>query len=196
MGPQELVVLCAEDGSSIGTAPKSTVHGADTPLHLAFSAYVFDAEGRFLVTRRARHKATFAGVRTNSCCGHPAPGESGPDAVARRVQSELGLVPSEIAVILPRFRYQARDRSGVLENELCPVFRVIVREPATAPDPDEVDAAWWTSWTAFTGAADDGDPLSQWSALQVRDLGSLGPDPLLWPEADSSLLPPAMPRRP
>lgn len=191
---EELVVLCAEDGSAVGTAPKSTVHGPDTPLHLAFSAYVVDRDGRFLVTRRARHKHTFAGVRTNSCCGHPAPGETGPDAVARRLESELGIVPSDITLILPTFRYRARDRNGLLENELCPVFRVVARDATVTPDPAEVDAAWWTPWPAFLAApAAEGDPLSRWAALQLPHLAALGPDPLLWPEADSALLPSAMP---
>ncbi|MCW2603006.1 MAG: hypothetical protein JWN61_1141 [Pseudonocardiales bacterium] len=194
MTDEELVVLCAEDGSAIGTAPKSTVHGAATPLHLAFSAYVFDPGGRFLVTRRARHKLTFAGVRTNSCCGHPAPGENGADAVARRLESELGIVPSDITLVLPAFRYQARDLTGVVENELCPVYRVIARDSAVRADPDEVDSAWWMPWAAF--ASDpvlEGDPLSRWAALQLPQLAALGPDPLLWPEADAGLLPLAMP---
>lgn len=192
---EELVVLCTEDGSGAGAAPKSTVHGPNTPLHLAFSAYVLDPDGRFLVTRRARHKLTFAGVRTNSCCGHPAPGETGPDAVARRLESELGVVASDITLILPTFRYRALDRSGVLENELCPVFRVVARDATVTPDPDEVDAAWWTPWPAFIAAAtDEGDPLSPWAALQVPELTALGADPLGWAAADSALLPAAMPR--
>ena len=47
----ETVVLVADDGTPVGTAPKATVHSTETPLHLAFSCHVFDDRGRVLVTR-------------------------------------------------------------------------------------------------------------------------------------------------
>ena len=53
------VTLLAEDGTAIGTLPKSEVHTHDTPLHLAFSCYVLDREGRLLLTRRALSKKTW-----------------------------------------------------------------------------------------------------------------------------------------
>ena len=56
------VVLLDDDGNPVGTAPKSSVHGTETALHLAFSCHVLNAEGQVLVTRRALDKKTWPGV--------------------------------------------------------------------------------------------------------------------------------------
>ena len=56
---REEVVLLDEEGRSIGTVAKAEVHHRETPLHLAFSCYLFDGEGRLLLTRRALHKPTW-----------------------------------------------------------------------------------------------------------------------------------------
>ena len=88
---QELIVLVDDDGRSIGTMPKPLVHHGETPLHRAFSAYLFDEAGRLLITRRALDKATFPGMWTNTVCGHPGPDEDDATAIARRAGFELGL---------------------------------------------------------------------------------------------------------
>lgn len=142
VGTTETVVLLDEAGGQVGTADKASVHSTRTPLHLAFSCHVTDAEGRLLMTRRALAKRTWPGVWTNSVCGHPGPGESFEDAIRRRARHELGLDVTDIAVVLPDFRYRATDASGVVENEVCPVFTArTVGEPQANPD-EVMDIAW------------------------------------------------------
>lgn len=187
-GTGEQVVLLDEDGGAIGTAAKADVHHTDTPLHLAFSCYVFDEAGRFLLTQRARHKPTFGGVWTNSCCGHPAPGEAIEDAVRRRVEQEVGVTLDDLRLMLPAFRYRAVMDNGVTENEMCPVF-VATTKDAVRLDPEEVDDHEWVDWPAFrSGVLDGTRDVSSWCVEQVT---ALPDDPRSAPAADPADLPAA-----
>jgi isopentenyl-diphosphate Delta-isomerase len=170
----ELVVLVDAAGRPVGTLPKEQAHHADTPLHLAFSVYVFDHAGRFLATRRALTKQTWPGVWTNSCCGHPTPGEEVAAAARRRLQQELGLEVSRLDPVLPRFSYRAVAADGMVENELCPVFFARLDgdgSPVVDADPAEVAEWRWVPWTTFrTVALTAPWVLSPWAAQQVREL--------------------------
>ena len=168
----ELVVLVDEAGNAIGSAPKATVHHAQTPLHMAFSCYVFDRAGRLLMTQRAHDKPTFPGVWTNSFCGHPSPGEDIFGAVERRAEQELAMMVEALTLAVPTFRYEAIGANGVRENELCPVFTAIARSDAT-PDPSEVAAVEWAEWRLLRDEVLTGErDVSIWCAAQVAELAS------------------------
>jgi isopentenyl-diphosphate delta-isomerase len=170
---QELVVLLDEDGRPAGTMPKAEVHGPDTPLHLAFSVYVFDAEGHLLVTRRALSKRTWPGVWTNSCCGHPGPGEDPAAAAERRLDEELGLHPDRLELVLPDFRYRAVAADGIVEHEVCPVFFTHLdgAQPIPLPDRDEVADWRWVPWASFRAVAGTAPwAISPWAVEQVAAL--------------------------
>ena len=187
----ESVILVDETGFARGTAAKAAVHHARTPLHLAFSCYLFDDAGRFLLTRRAESKRTWPGVWTNTCCGHPLPGEPVADSVRRRLRQELGITAAELMLVLPRFRYQAQMANGVAENEVCPVYAAYSDAPPV-PDPAEVAEIAWVDWDQFCDAVRAGrQSVSPWCALQVAELAALGPQPLTWAAADDADLPPA-----
>jgi isopentenyl-diphosphate delta-isomerase len=189
---EELVVLLDPRGRSVGTAPKAGVHHASTPLHLAFSLYVFNDHGELLVTRRALGKATFPGLWTNSVCGHPAPGEAVDAAARRRAEQELGLPLGPLRLLLPQFAYRA-EMHGVVEHELCPVLAGWVGSGTVpAPAPGEVEQTRWVPWAVLVDEVRSGGlALSPWAAEQVERLTRLGPEPEAWAPADPVLLPPA-----
>lgn len=166
----ERVVLLSEHGVAIGEADKLAVHTDSTPLHLAFSCHVYDEQGRVLVTRRSLSKLTWPGVWTNSFCGHPAPGESMENAIARRGRRELGITLSGITPILPDFRYRAVDASGIVENEVCPVYRAVTVD-AVVPNPDEVaEFAWVDPVTLRDAALAAPYAFSPWLGWQLEQL--------------------------
>ena len=164
----ELVSLLDNDGNVIGTADKLVVHSTDTPLHLAFSCHVFNPAGKVLVTRRALAKRTWPGVWTNSFCGHPAPGEQMEDAVRRRAAAELGIAIDGLELVLPDFRYRAVDASGLVENEVCPVYRATTRDAVT-PSPDEVvEFEWVEPRSLQASVAATPFVFSPWIVLQLE----------------------------
>jgi len=165
--PTELVSLLDNDGLPIGVADKVAVHGTDTPLHLAFSCHLFNDAGEVLITRRALGKRTWPGVWTNSFCGHPFPDEPVEDAVRRRASFELGVALAELTLALPDFRYRAVDASGIVENEVCPVFRARIAGEL-APNPSEVVEWQWVSPAALRAAvAATPFVFSPWIVLQL-----------------------------
>lgn len=188
----ERVVLLDETGQVAGTAAKAEVHHDATPLHLAFSCYVFDGRGDLLLTRRASSKATVPGVWTNPFCGHPAPGEPMDTAIVRRARQELDLEIDALRLVLPGFRYRA-EQGGVFENEMCPVFVAHTSDVPRDPDPTEVDEVRAVAWEPFRDdvLAGTWPGISPWCADQVRDLAPLGPDPVRWAPGDPRALPPA-----
>jgi len=191
----ETVVLLDVQGKAIGTAPKREVHHGHTPLHLAFSAYLFSDDGELLLTRRAADKRVFPGLWTNSVCGHPAPGESLPEAVLRRARVELGAQVRGLRLVLPAFAYRA-EMGGIVENERCPVYiGWLDRGRPLVLDPSEVGEVEWVDWPTCARQVAAGErPVSPWCVEQVRQLVALGDDMAQWPQADADLLPPAAPR--
>ena len=167
------VVLLDEGGNPIGAADRRTVHTDRTPLHLAFSTYLFDVDDRLLLTQRAHDKVTWPGVWTNSCCGHPRPGEDPRDAASRRIREELGLHidAGELRCVALDFRYRAIDAHGVVEHEMCPVYVAEIdgtgQDPRRA-DPREIADSRWVPWReVIDRARNDPSGLSPWAVLQI-----------------------------
>lgn len=140
------IILVDSNNKAIGFAPKLASHHGATPLHRAFSCFIFNSAGQLLVTRRATTKKVFPGIWTNSCCGHPQPHEETTQAVIRRTNQELGLT-IQPQLILPNFRYQARYR-GIVENEICPVY-VARSDDEPQLNPEEVHSYRWMGWSEF-----------------------------------------------
>ena len=137
---EERIILVDGRDQEYGTGGKLEVHQQGL-LHRAFSIFIFDPEERLLLQRRADGKYHFARLWSNSCCGHPRPGERTADAAARRLEEEFGFITplDQFAQVT----YKATDPvSRLVEHEYLHVFRgVYAGEPR--PNPDEVSAWRW-----------------------------------------------------
>ncbi|MFF0157069.1 isopentenyl-diphosphate Delta-isomerase [Streptomyces sp. NPDC005263] len=132
-----LLELVDENGVTIGTAEKLAAHQPPGQLHRAFSVFLFDELGRLLLQQRAHGKYHSPGVWSNTCCGHPYPGEAPFAAAARRTYEELGVSPSLLAEAgTVRYNHPDPD-SGLVEQEYNHLFVGLVQS-APRPDPEEV----------------------------------------------------------
>lgn len=170
----ELVVLVDDNNVPIGTADKDTVHTTDTPLHRAFSLFLFNAKGQTLLTKRAAIKKTFPGVWTNAVCGHLTPDETPVAAATRRLREELGVVDVAIREASP-YRYRFADKNGIVENEICPIL-VGNFDGSPVPHPEETDEWKWMDWITFLAdIKKNPEPYSPWCRQEAEIIKNVLP---------------------
>ncbi|KNC11998.1 isopentenyl-diphosphate delta-isomerase [Klebsiella sp. RIT-PI-d] len=163
---REHVILLDAQGNPAGTLEKYAAHTTSTPLHLAFSSWLFNTEGRLLVTRRALAKKAWPGVWTNSVCGHPQQGETFEQAISRRCHFELGLEITHLVPVHPTFRYCETDPSGIIENEVCPVYAAQVASDINVNADEVMDYQWVTLDALFSALAATPWAFSPWMVQQ------------------------------
>ncbi len=167
--PDNLVLVDAND-RQIGVAEKIQCHVGEGLLHRAFSVFVYGPDGRILLQQRSAAKPLWPMYWSNSCCGHPLPGEPVQAAAERRTGEELGINCE--ARFLYKFHYQARYSNGYSENELCHVFEAVY-DGDLQPDPAEIAAWRWITPVELTEEIDRfPERFSPWMKLEWAELRS------------------------
>jgi isopentenyl-diphosphate delta-isomerase len=162
----DVVILVDERDAPLGTAPKLDAH-RDGRLHRAVSVVLFDDLGRVLLQRRADEKYHSAGLWSNSCCGHPRPGESVEDAARRRLDDELGIHGCALTRV-GEFVYFADLGGGLVEYELDHI--VVGNWPGeTRPNPAEVaEVRWADSKSVLADVAGAPQVYTAWAAAVIE----------------------------
>lgn len=133
---QERVILVDEHDAPVGEAEKLEAHRMGV-LHRAFSVFVQDGAGQVLLQRRATSKYHSGGLWSNTCCGHPRPGEDTRAAALRRLREEMGLA----CLLKPAGTFIYRASLGdLVEHEYDHVFAGVF---PGSPQPDPAEVAEW-----------------------------------------------------
>lgn len=138
---EEQVILVDADDCEVGAMEKIAAHRNGGIRHRAFSVFILDEQGRWLLQRRAAGKYHFPGLWTNSCCSHPRPGEDTEAAAHRRLREELGFD----CPLTERFQFEYKATSeaeGLTEHELDHVFTGVYAG-AVNPNLEEVETVRW-----------------------------------------------------
>ncbi|MFN0115456.1 MAG: isopentenyl-diphosphate Delta-isomerase [Paracoccaceae bacterium] len=122
---------------------KLTVH-RQALRHPAVSVFVM-AEDRVLLQRRAAGKYHSSGLWTNTCCTHPAWGESARDCAVRRLRDELGVTGLD-PIAVGRVEYRADVGAGLTEHEVVDIcLAEAPRGLPVEPNPTEVGDVRWVA---------------------------------------------------
>lgn len=134
------VILVNESDQEIGIMEKLEAHEKGL-LHRAFSIFLVNNKGQILLQQRALSKYHTPGLWTNTCCSHPAPGETIQDAAIRRLNEEMGISGIELNFLFD-FIYYKEFPNGLIEHEFD---HVLIGKFNGEPqlNPNEANDARW-----------------------------------------------------
>ncbi len=113
------VILVNKNDEETGTMEKMEAH-LQGKLHRAFSVFLINNKGEWLLQKRADSKYHSAGLWTNTCCSHPRPGEDIYEAAQRRLKEEMGITCNLEHAF--SFIYKKKFDNNLTEHEYDHVF--------------------------------------------------------------------------
>ncbi len=142
--PEEYLILVDGKDNSIGKEEKVKCHLPNGILHRAFTALLFDKNGRLVLTRRAKEKMLWPGDWGGTVASHPRESETYVSSGERRMPEELGI--SCKLDYLFKFEYHVQYKDVGSENEICGTLIGIVDDSAQFRQIEgEIDEIKWVS---------------------------------------------------
>ena len=114
---EELVILVDKNDNPIGTEEKVKCHLPNGKLHRAFTALLFDIDGRLVLTKRAKGKMLWPGDWDGTFASHPRESEGYVSSGERRMPEELGITGK--LDYFHKFEYHVQYKDVGSENEIC-----------------------------------------------------------------------------
>ena len=87
----EFVILVDGNDNPIGKEEKVKCHLPNGKLHRAFTAMIFNKEGKLLLTRRSASKMLWPDDWDGTVASHPREGETYVSSAERRMPEEIGI---------------------------------------------------------------------------------------------------------
>jgi isopentenyl-diphosphate delta-isomerase len=140
----EYVILVDGNDISIGTEEKVKCHLPDGKLHRAFTALLFDKNGRLVLTKRAKEKMLWPEDWDGTFASHPRESETYVSSGERRMPEELGIEGK--LDYLHKFEYHVPYKNVGSENEICGTLIGVIDETTELKKiKGEIDEIKWIS---------------------------------------------------
>ncbi len=141
---EEFVILVDENDNPIGSEEKIKCHLPNGKLHRAFTALLFDEDGRLVLTRRAKEKMLWPNDWDGTFASHPRESETYVSSGERRMPEELGIKGT--LDYLHKFEYHVPYKDVGSENEICGTLIGIIDKSTELKEIDgEIDEIKWIS---------------------------------------------------
>ena len=138
----EYVILVDENDNPIGKEDKVKCHLPSGILHRAFTALIFNREGKLLLTKRSEGKMLWPGYWDGTVASHPRESETYVSSAERRMPEEIGIVCK--MNYMNKFEYHVPYKDVGSENEICGTLIGIVDDfDETCLIKDEISEIKW-----------------------------------------------------
>lgn len=165
MAQPEILIRVNSDDEPIESVEKVTAHQGAGVLHRAFTVFLRNEDGKWLITQRSHQKPLWPEWWDAACSSHPWwPNESSEAATLRRIPLELGITVDSVRFLF-KYEYHAVYSPEWAENEVNHILLgQFSGEPN--PNPDEVaDWKWMSSAEITTALADPHHRFAPWFPL-------------------------------
>jgi isopentenyl-diphosphate delta-isomerase len=144
---QHVVAVDADDEEA-GTVNRLEAHTGDGIRHRAFTALVFDGEGRILLAQRSPDKRLWDTHWDGTVASHPVQGQTQKEATRQRLEEELGVTPDQYddLRVTDKFEYKRYYPNEGVEWEVCAVLKLTLDEVRLEPDEAEVAGLLWVDY--------------------------------------------------
>ena len=138
----EFVILVDGNDNPIGKEEKVKCHLPNGKLHRAFTALIFNKDGKLLLTKRSDSKMLWPGDWDGTVASHPREGETYVSSAERRMPEEIGIICQMNYV--NKFEYHVPYKDIGSENEVCGTLLGFVDDfKESALIKDEISAIKW-----------------------------------------------------
>ena len=114
---EEYVILVDQNDNPIGKEDKVKCHLPNGKLHRAFSALIFNGEGKLLLTKRSESKMLWPNDWDGTVASHPRESETYVSSAERRMPEEIG-IDCKVSYV-NKFEYHVPYKDIGSENEIC-----------------------------------------------------------------------------
>lgn len=141
----EQILIVDENDQPTGEAMSRQDAWKDGRYHRIVRIVIMDENGRLLLQKRSRNKASYPGLWTDAVSGHVDASETYETTAPRELMEEIGISAKLKRVGV--FKLHDQIQNGINNSFHCVFEAIVPSSTKLTPEPDEVSEVRWVSLT-------------------------------------------------